>query len=44
MIGIATKIADDMVTGVIGTIENGTARSESTTPGVTTMKIGPGVA
>jgi hypothetical protein len=43
MIGIATKIADDTVTGVIGTIENGTARTESTTTGVTTVKIGPAV-
>jgi hypothetical protein len=40
---IATKIPVDTVTGVIGTIENGTARSESTTTGVTTTKIGPAV-
>jgi hypothetical protein len=43
MIAITTKIAEDTETGAIGTIENGTARSESTTTGVTTMKIGPAV-
>ena len=44
MIAITRKIAEDTETGAIGTIENGTARSESTTTEVTTMKIGPDVA
>jgi len=44
MIAITRKIAEDTETAAIGTIENGTAWSESTTTEVTTMKIGPDVA
>ena len=44
MIAITRKIVEDTETGAIGTIENGTARSESTITEVTTMKIGPDVA
>jgi hypothetical protein len=50
MIAIATRIpddtgiADDTVTGAIGTIEAGTARTGAETTGVATTKIGPAVA